>query len=45
MYYLKKQHISAIMCILRYLNVTPKKETLLIKNAYCLSIEAYTNAD
>ena len=40
-----KQHMNAVMGILRYLKSAPGKGTLFIKNVDCQSVDAYSDAD
>ncbi|RVW53554.1 Retrovirus-related Pol polyprotein from transposon TNT 1-94 [Vitis vinifera] len=40
-----KQHMNAVMCILRYLKNAPRKGILFAKNVDHQSIEVYTDAD
>lgn len=42
---LKEQHMNAVICILRYLKLSPGKGILFTKNANKQNIEVYTDAD
>ena len=39
------QYMNADMCILKYLKVAPIKGILFTKNAYCQSLDTYTDVD